>query len=208
MIENLPIGVVDVGLGNVNSIHRMIERAGGRSVSVVKASDLKTIRAIILPGVGHFDAAINAIRSACLSAPLRDFISDTSKPVLGICLGMHLLCRCSEEGVIPGLGFVNADVKKFRFSNQQNYNIPHMGWNVVESARANPLLPFQTGEHRYYFVHSYRVLPDDPTIIVGHTDYGGRFCAAFQQGNIFGVQFHPEKSHRFGLELMKRFVAL
>ena len=208
MSKQIEIGVVSVGLGNVNSIHRMIEKAGARSVSVSTAADLEVVRSLVLPGVGHFDAGINALKYAGLFEPLRTFISRSGKPVLGICLGMHLLCRNSTEGVEQGLGIVNASVKKFPFSNQQDLKVPHMGWNTVMNARVNSLLLSSAEDQRYYFAHSYRVIPDTPAITIGLTDYGGIFCAAFQQSNVYGVQFHPEKSHRFGLGLIKRFAAL
>lgn len=203
-----PVGVVDAGLGNVYAIHRMIESAGARSVSVSKVSDFEAVRSLVLPGVGHFDAGINALKAAALFDPLRKFISESGKPVLGICLGMHLLCHRSEEGVEQGLCIVNASVQKFLLGHPAVLKVPHMGWNTVKNARENPIIPATCREERYYFAHSYRVVPDNPSIIIGLTDYGGSFCSAFQQDNILGVQFHPEKSHRFGLQLMKRFLSL
>ena len=128
--------------------------------------------------------------------------------VMGICLGMQLLCRSSEEGDLPGLGLIDADVRKFRFPVESKLKVPHMGWNVVSASRASTLLPVRAEKQRFYFVHSYKVVPDDSDITIGIANYGGEFCAAFQQGNIFGVQFHPEKSHRFGMELMRRFIEL
>ena len=202
------VGVVDVGLGNIRSVHRIIERAGGCSISVSNGADLEKVSSLVLPGVGHFDAGITAIRRASLLDPLREFVLGSGKPVLGICLGMQLLCRESEEGSEQGLGVIPATVRKFQFQDHDVYKVPHMGWGIVKVAKVNPLLPVISEEQRYYFVHSYRVVPEDSSITIGYTDYGGTFCVAFQQGNVFGVQFHPEKSHRFGLELIKRFVEL
>jgi glutamine amidotransferase len=127
---------------------------------------------------------------------------------MGICLGMQLLCKHSEEGDVEGLGLVDATVKKFDFPNQPSLKVPHMGWNTLRTTRENPLLPMDDEERRFYFVHSYKVVPNNPSISIGQCDYGGEFCAAFQQGNVFGVQFHPEKSHRFGMALMQRCVEL
>lgn len=207
-MHSLPVGVVALGLSNQNSVHRMIERAGGRSIAVRERADLKRIGAVVLPGVGHFDAGMRALKSASLTESLLDFIVGSGKPTLGICLGMHLLCRASEEGTEKGLNIVNADVRRFMFIDQQSYKVPHMGWNVVDPTRENSLIPFSGEEQRYYFVHSYKVVPDNEAISIGYADHGGKFCAAFQQENIFGVQFHPEKSHRFGLGLIKRFIEL
>ena len=136
---------------------------------------------------------------------LVELIREKNVQMMGICLGMQVLCRSSEEGTVSGLGLIDADVRRFQYNKLK---IPHMGWNVVSSERANPLLPPNSEEERFYFVHSYKVVPDDTTITIGSADYGGEFCAAFQRGNVFGVQFHPEKSHRFGMKLMRRFVEL
>ena len=136
------------------------------------------------------------------------YMADEKKHILGICLGMQLLCKYSEEGGCEGLSLVDAKVEKFDFSEEQKLKVPHMGWNTLRTARENPLLPMDEDERRFYFVHSYKVVPNNPDISIGQCDYGGEFCAAFQQGNVLGVQFHPEKSHRFGMALMKRFVEL
>ena len=121
---------------------------------------------------------------------------------------MQLLCRGSEEGLNPGLSVIAADVKKFRQKEVQNLKIPHMGWNTLRIIKKNPLLLPTAGETRYYFVHSYYVQPDDENIIIGASDYDGEFCAVFQNDNVFGVQFHPEKSHGFGLDLFANFMNL
>ena len=127
---------------------------------------------------------------------------------MGICLGMQLLCRNSEEGSAAGLGLIDASVRKLRSETDQSFKVPHMGWNIVRTARPNLILPEGLEEQRFYFVHSYKVVPSDPAVTIGTANYGGEFCVAFQKKNIFGVQFHPEKSHRFGMALMKRFVEL
>ena len=169
---------------------------------------LEPFTKLILPGVGHFDHGIHAIRNMGINAEFLDDMLSCNGMILGICLGMQLLCRGSEEGSEPGLGLIDADVKKFRFSADDKMKVPHMGWNVVRTGTSNPLIPHTEEGQRFYFVHSYKVVPDDPSVVIGTANYGGEFCAAFQQGNVFGVQFHPEKSHRFGMALMKRFVEL
>lgn len=202
----MKVGIVSAGFGNVSSIRRMLERAGVSSVCVSSPKEFINLDALILPGVGNFGEGMRALRSADLIETLKTLVYVDNIPILGICLGMQLLCRNSEEGSDPGLGLIEAEVKKFRFTADKKLKVPHMGWNDVRPVSHNPLIPLTDEEQRFYFVHSYRVVPDDPSIVIGTTNYGGEFCAAFQKDNIFGVQFHPEKSHRFGMELMKRFV--
>ena len=202
------IAIIDVGLGNIASIQRMLQKVGSQSILAKEPNDLVGIEKVILPGVGHFDEGMKQLQNTRMAQTLLKLVREKNVQVMGICLGMQMLCRRSEEGGIPGLGLIDADVKKFRFSEDLNFKIPHMGWNIVSSALANPLLPPSQEEQRFYFLHSYRVVPHDPAITIGTTNYGGEFCAAYQQGNVYGVQFHPEKSHRFGMELMRRFVEL
>jgi glutamine amidotransferase len=206
--RSAPIGIIDAGLGNIASIQRMIEKAGGAAVLVKKPDQLSEVIKVILPGVGHFDEGMRKLQATGFTDSLVDLVGQRRVSVLGICLGMQLLCRYSEEGSLHGLNLIDAEVKRFQLLPELNLKIPHMGWNVVRSARSNILLPESTEEQRFYFVHSYKVVPKDSTISIGVADYGGEFCATFQQENIFGVQFHPEKSHRFGLALMKRFIEL
>jgi imidazole glycerol-phosphate synthase subunit HisH len=202
------IAIVDAGLGNIASIQRMIEKVGGKAFSIIDPTQLHKGGKVILPGVGHFDEGMSRLTETGFADILVDLGKSQNIHVMGICLGMQLLCRNSEEGKLPGLGLIEANVKKFRFPAESNLKVPHMGWNVVSTVRENPLLPASAEEQRFYFVHSYKVVPDDSAITIGTANHGGEFCAAFQQGNIFGVQFHPEKSQRFGMELMRRFVEL
>ena len=202
------IGVLSYGLGNLGSIHRMLHKVGGISTTVSCASEMSGVDKLLLPGVGHFAEGVRALKQAGLWDPLVRLAGDNSKPIMGICLGMQLLCRYSDEGDVEGLGLVDANVKKFDFPKQPSLKVPHMGWNTLRTARENPLLPMGEEERRFYFVHSYKVVPNNPDISIAQCDYGGEFCAAFQQGNVLGVQFHPEKSHNFGMALMKRFVEL
>lgn len=206
--SEMKIGIINVGLGNVSSIQRMLQKVGVCGMFVSSPKECIDSDALILPGVGHFDEGLRALRKANLFETLRLIGGNNEVPILGICLGMQLLCRSSQEGSEQGLALINADVKKFRFSADEKLKVPHMGWNVVRPASANPLISRIEEEQRFYFVHSFRVIPDDPSVVIGTANYGGEFCAAFQKGKIFGVQFHPEKSHRFGLALMKHFVEL
>ena len=204
----MAIGIVNTGMGNIGSIRRMISKVGGQSVLVSNPEHFIGVTKIILPGVGHFNKGIQNLRASGIEQTLRDLVFSKDLPILGICLGMHLLCRNSEEGGEEGLGFVDATVKKIDNLGRPSLKIPHMGWNAVSTTRDNPLLPITEKEQRFYFVHSYLVDPKEPGISTGNTLYGYEFCSAFQKNNIYGVQFHPEKSHRFGMALMKRFLDL
>lgn len=208
MCQDSPIYVLDLGLGNISSIVRMIEKVGGRAEVLRHIPNLGRKNKLILPGVGHFDHGINTMRDFGINGDFFREVLVREGRILGICLGMQLLCRNSEEGSKAGLNLIDAEVKKFRFSANMELKVPHMGWNVVRPVSANPLISRTEEVQRFYFVHSYQVVPDDPIVVIGTANYGGEFCAAFQKGNIFGVQFHPEKSHRFGMALMKRFVEL
>lgn len=161
---------------------------------------------LVLPGVGSFDAGMSSLRKTGLEAVLADLVNGRKIPILGICLGMQLLTDNSEEGDLPGLGWVKGRTMRFRGEAMDGLKIPHMGWNSVRAARPNPLIPAEAVEDpRFYFVHSYHVVPDDASVVIGRTRYGAEFVSAVSQGNIHGVQFHPEKSHQYGLALLRGF---
>ena len=201
------ITIIDYGAGNISSVSNMISYLGGESCKTSSLVDIEKATKLILPGVGNFDFGMNALNNLGISRLLFKKILEEKIPVLGICLGMQLLCKYSEEGVSKGLGIIDAEVKKFSFDLENiNLKIPHMGWNEVIPTKNNSLLP--ENDNRFYFVHSYYVSPFDDHITIGKTNYGGEFCSAYQQDNLFCVQFHPEKSHRFGLALMRRFMDL
>lgn len=202
------VGIVCNGLGNITSIMRMLNRVGARATYVTKEADFTQVDSLILPGVGHFDEGMRSLRHRKLISPLIDLIRNKKVPTLGICLGMQLLCRNSEEGTERGLGLIDADVKKFKFPAGMRFKVPHMGWNVVHAAAHNALIDPNQQEQRFYFVHSYKVVPDNQNIVIGTCTHYDNFCAAFQKENIFGVQFHPEKSHSFGMALLKNFTEL
>jgi len=202
------IGVLDVGLGNILSVCRMVERAGASPIRICSREDLKAVNKVIIPGVGPFDEGVRRLIISGLFEELKIFSAISTNKILGICLGMQLLCNGSEEGQVEGLGLVPAYAKKFSFPGNDKRKVPHMGWNVVKPRGLESLVESFGEELRYYFVHSYYVVPEDSKIITGETEYGSMFCSAFQKDNLIGVQFHPEKSHRFGLALMKKFAGL
>jgi glutamine amidotransferase len=200
------ISVIDYGAGNVGSVIRMIEKVGGKAQRVSTAAELDSASIAILPGVGAFDYGMEQLAEKGLIEALHDAAMVRRIPILGICLGMQLMCKRSDEGVMRGLGWIDADVKKFEFDKASRLPIPHMGWNTIKLMRENRLLDNALARTRYYFVHSYRVSCSNPEDVIATTDYGDSFVSAFARDNLFGAQFHPEKSHRFGMAMIKNFL--
>lgn len=203
----MSVTIVDAGIGNIRSVLRMFEAVDCEAEIVCSPAEAATAERLVLPGIGAFDAGMSALNAGWRGV-LDELALNRKVPILGICLGMQLLCRSSEEGATRGLGWVAADVTRIDTKGDQNLKIPHMGWARVIPARPNPLIPADEGEQRFYHVHSYRVVCDDPADVIGTVQYGDEFTTAIQKDNIFGVQFHPEKSHRFGMALMRRFATL
>lgn len=202
------ISVLDYGAGNAASVVRMIGRAGGNAMRIASPDEVLAAKKLVIPGVGAFDHGMSQLAARELLTALNTVALGTRIPVLGICLGMQLMCLTSEEGGLPGLGWIDAEVRRFPISETRDLRVPHMGWNTLRVVRKNPLISSDGEEKRFYFVHSYKVTCSDPADPIALTSYGEDFVAAFQRENLFGVQFHPEKSHRFGLELMRSFVEL
>jgi glutamine amidotransferase len=200
------ISILDYGAGNVGSVIRMIDKAGGNSKRITSESEILQSTQLIIPGVGAFDHAMTQLKVRGLYRALDEVASVLKIPVLGICLGMQLMCKRSDEGLLSGFGWIDAEVK--RFDSVDNIRIPHMGWNTVRVCRDNPLLSKNLADQRFYFAHSYRVQCYNANDSIAETDYGHPFVSAFQHANLYGVQFHPEKSHKFGLELMRHFINL
>lgn len=201
------IDVLDYGLGNIKSIIRMLQKAGAPAKSISTPDEVHRSTKMILPGVGHFDSGMAHIKKCGLQAPLRIKAMEEKIPILGICLGMQLLCLHSEEGVLPGLGFVEADVRSFDTNTEHKLKVPNIGWNTLNIVKDNNIL-CNNMESKFYFVHSYYVQCRISSNILATAFYGDDFVAAFQSENIYGVQFHPEKSHKYGLNVMKRFSEL
>lgn len=199
------IHIIDYGLGNLGSIKNMLKKIGYDSTIIANPDDLKKSTKIILPGVGAFDTGIKNLTDRGWIEPLSKKVLVEKVPTLGICLGMQLMCKNSEEGILPGLAWVNAEVKKFNFEST-SLKIPHMGWNDVFSAKNSKLTQDDFTERRFYFVHSYYVTVANQDQVLFSTNYGSQFNSAFEKDNIIGVQFHPEKSHKFGLSLLKNFI--
>ena len=200
--------IINCGTGNFSSVAKMINAAGGKSFFGSTSQDIDKASKIILPGVGSFDNGMKAIELASIKEKIIEKVKFENVPILGICIGMHLLCRSSEEGSLNGLNLVEAEVKKFYFPNNDKIKIPHMGWNIVKPVNKNSLISSHKKEQRFYFAHSYKVVVDNPNLTIGTSYYGSDFCAAFQKKNIFGLKFNPEKSNSFGLEIIKSFIKL
>lgn len=199
------IAVLDYGLGNVSSVLSMLTKVGASCYRAKTPNDLEGSSKIILPGVGAFDHAMTLLGSAGWIAELNEHVLEKRKPVLGICLGMQLFCNTSEEGKVPGLAWIDAEVRKIIPRSREK--VPHMGWDNVAITKSSNFFDFSFPEHRYYFVHSYYVdcLKEEDRLMT--VDFGVNGCiAAFERDNIVGVQFHPEKSHKFGMSLLKGFV--
>ena len=200
------IAIINYGLGNLGSISNMLKVIGVKSKITSNKCEIDKADKIILPGVGAFDAGMDNLESEGLVSFLKEQALTKNKPILGICLGMQLLGRKSEEGKKQGLGLIPFDNIRFKFNSDCTLKIPHMGWDIVEFKQDNPLLKDISGQQRYYFVHSYHAVCDDSKNILMTCDYGYEFAAAVCDKNIYGVQFHPEKSHDFGMRLLKNFV--
>ncbi len=200
------IVIVDYGVGNLGSIINMLKKAGAKAIASSDPKVLEEAEKLILPGIGAFDAGMNKLNERGL-VPLLNYLALEKKvPFLGLCLGLQLMTRKSEEGRTQGLGWLDAETMRFKFdANQGQLKIPHMGWNTIEIRRPHPLFVDLDAEARFYFVHSFYVRCHDSEIVLAETDYGGRFHSILGQGNIMGAQFHPEKSHKFGLRLLKNF---
>lgn len=200
--------VVDYGLGNKGSILNMLQKIGHPGRVTAAADDIRSAERLILPGVGAFDHGMTRLRDAGLEAPIKEAVANGAK-LLGICLGAQMLFEGSEEGVLPGLALIKGRVIRFRpTTDGATLRIPHMGWNVAVQQGDQPLFKGMDSAPRFYFVHSYHFAPTDAADVAATTVYGSTFASAVAHGRISGVQFHPEKSHRFGMALLTNFSTL
>lgn len=197
--------IIDYGLGNLGSIQNMLDVIGENAIISSDAEDIKKCDHLILPGVGAFDAGMKLLNEKNLITVIKNE-AQSGKPVLGICLGMQLLGNKSEEGQLSGLGLIPFESKKFSFDKESKLKIPHMGWDIVSFKQQVPLIDGLIGTQRYYFVHSYHAVCDSDENVLMTCDYGYEFAASVVNKNVYGVQFHPEKSHDFGMALLRNFV--
>ena len=203
------IGIIDYGLGNVKAFANVYNNLNLPIKIVDQPSRLKHIDRIILPGVGSFDYAMKKLEASGMRQVLDELVIQNNIPVLGICVGMQMLANSSDEGNQSGLGWIDATVKKFDFSNiKKSLIIPHMGWNTIQSINNNSLFKDLGDEVSFYFLHSYYFQCNKKNDIIAISDYGGEFTCGVNCKNIFGIQFHPEKSHHYGIKLLKNFAQM
>ena len=201
--------ILDYGMGNIGSIQNMLKHIGVRSLISGKREDIRNADKLILSGVGAFDSAMNNLSDLGFLETLNIRVIQDKTPVLGICLGMQLFSHTSEEGKSPGLGWIDTVTVKFSFSGQStSLKVPHMGWNTLNIPKPHPLLADMPEDMRFYFVHSYHVQCRDEANSIATTRHGYEFTSVVAKENIYGVQFHPEKSHKFGMKLLHNFVSL
>ncbi len=202
------IVIIDYGTGNLGSIANMFKKIGVSAVVSSAPDEINRAERLVLPGVGSFDNGMTNIRERGLLDILTTKVVENRTPLLGICLGMQLLTHRSEEGSLPGLGCIDAEAIRFAFpASSQQLKIPHMGWNSVEQVNVDCLFKgMPVADLRFYFVHSYHVVCRSDQHVIARAQYGIPFCAAVRDRNIMGVQFHPEKSHRFGMKLLRNFI--
>lgn len=200
-----PITIVDYGVGNIASLVNMLEYIGVDSVVAGDPAGIAAARSLILPGVGAFDAAMGELHARGLIAPLDEAVLGRRVPVLGVCLGMQILGRGSEEGQARGLGWIDAVAMRLRPPPDSGLKVPHVGWSEVVVSRPSALFPEGGATERFYFVHSYALQCADSAAVAATVSHGGEVCCAVANGNVFGVQFHPEKSHKFGMRLLSSY---
>lgn len=198
--------IVDYGCGNLGSIQNMLKKIGEKSIITSDVKIIEQSTRLVLPGVGSFDYGINNL----IDYNLRDILTRKCKidniPILGVCLGTQLMTKFSEEGSLKGLGFVDASTIKFNFKVENNLSLPNIGWRKIEIKKESPLFEGFTHETWFYFVHKYHLQTNKTKLISSVSNYGYEFISSIEFNNLVGVQFHPEKSHKFGLQLFKNFL--
>lgn len=207
MAKKPVIVIIDYGMGNIRSIMNKIHRAGHESIVSNEYDKIKSADKLILPGVGHFLNGMKRLKERNIIEILNKKVLEDKTPILGICLGMQLFTRYSEEGSSNGLGWIDAETVKFNL-NDIRHKVPHTGWNSVETKKASPLFFDIPDNRHYYFVHSYHVNCSVIEDVLTTSHYGYEFVSSVQKENIFGTQFHPEKSHEWGQKMLNNFLNL
>jgi len=200
------ITIVDYGVGNLGSLRNAIAKVGHAAEISGDPATIAAAHRLILPGVGAFDRAVAQLAARGLGEAVVEAARERGVPLAGVCLGMQLLMDGSDEGVLPGLGLIPGRVRRFPDAiDGRRLLVPHMGWSTVSAAKPSRLAPSLTDGGRFYFVHSYAVEPDRAEDVLTWTEYGIRFASTIERDNVLGIQFHPEKSHRFGLAILREF---
>lgn len=199
------IVIVDLKMGNTGSVFNMLKRLGIEVIISSDCTDILKAEKLIISGIGSFDQAMKSLEDLKILSLLNEKVLKSKTPILGICLGMQLFTSGSEEGKLPGLGWIDGKTVKFRFEKEKDLKIPHMGWNTLRNKPDTALFSQMPEDSRFYFAHSYYVVCNKEENIAALTSYGYDFVSVLQKENIMGVQFHPEKSHLFGMRLLKNF---
>ncbi|MCZ7383428.1 MAG: imidazole glycerol phosphate synthase subunit HisH [Candidatus Methanoperedens sp.] len=203
------IAIVNYGLGNIQALVNIYRRLNIPVAIADRADELRGADKIILPGVGAFDWAMTLLNESGMRKAIDEFVIEKRKPVLGICVGMQMMAQRSDEGILDGLGWIDAEVRRFDQSFfKEKMQLPHMGWNDVVPKKVDGLFRELENGARFYFLHSYYVLPSNPEWVLAVTNYGAPFASSVCAVNVYGVQFHPEKSHQWGIQLLKNFAEL
>ncbi|MFA5973313.1 MAG: imidazole glycerol phosphate synthase subunit HisH [Lentimicrobiaceae bacterium] len=203
------IAIINYGVGNINAFVNVYKKLGIMLKVATSANDLIDVSKIILPGVGSFDQAMSKLIESGMKPTIDRMVLTENIPVIGICVGMQMLAHSSEEGILPGLGYIDAKVLKFDESKKsKKLNLPHMGWNDVLPLKGSMLFNKLEDKPLFYFLHSYYFACNKSEDTIAKADYGGEFVCAVNHNNIYGVQFHPEKSHQYGIQLLKNFLEL
>ncbi len=200
--------IVDYGMGNLRSVQKAFQRVGAEAEISSFPDAIRAADRLVLPGVGHFAQGMENLRARGLVAALEARVSGVRVPLLGICLGLQLLTRRSEEGGADGLGWIDAECIRLDVSPGGPFRVPHFGWNSISVTAANPLVPRETDGTSFYFAHSYHAARCAPDTVLASTSYGVEFASVLCKDNVYATQFHPEKSHRRGLALLQRFMEI
>lgn len=199
------IAIINYGVGNLTSVLNMFKRIGADAIITADQEEIKKADRLLLPGVGHFDSCMQRFNESGLRLVVEEKTFTEKTPILGICVGAQMMTRSSEEGIEKGLGWVNADTIRFKLNDHPQLKIPNMGWNELVISKPSPLWNELPVEARFYFAHSFHFKFDNDDMVTGKAKYGYEYPVAFRRQNIFGTQFHPEKSHKFGMKVLENF---
>lgn len=202
------IVIIDYGMGNLRSVQKKFNKVGFDAEISSNLDVINSATKLVLPGVGHFSHGVKKLKELGIWDVLNRVVLEKKTPILGICLGMQLMAKHSKEGNVDGLGWFDADVVKFQIGNQLKYKVPHMGWNNTSIKKENILYSNLDDSSMFYFVHSYYMKCNDQSDVLATTGYEDQFVSVIQKNNIYGTQFHPEKSHDDGDKMIKNFVEL
>ena len=202
------VGVVNYGMGNINSVVKKLKIVGANYKIINSSNCFEDVDKLILPGVGHFEKAMQNLKKRNLLGPLNNSVLEKKTPVLGICLGMQLMAISSEEGKSNGLGWFDAKVRKFNIQDKLNFKVPQMGWNTISINKKSDLMSNIPDQSEFYFIHSFYLKCNNEEDVLNKTVYENEFVSAIEKDNIFGVQYHPEKSHEIGEKMFKNFIQI